>query len=128
MSGETNPEFNFSSGWLDRFKARHGIKSYGRFGESVLLFCKTIIAFLHSRSSGQFKENATGEGTVKKKGQQQVNHDINHSKNMDEDLEDSEEQVVLPGDSCMTKVDITCASNFEDIALKLKQTMKDIRE
>ena len=26
--------FEFSNGWLDRFKARYGIKSYRRFGES----------------------------------------------------------------------------------------------
>lgn len=25
---------NFSQGWLERFKSRHGIKSYRRFGES----------------------------------------------------------------------------------------------
>lgn len=31
---DTDPEFNFSSGSLERFKARHGIKSYRRFGES----------------------------------------------------------------------------------------------
>ncbi|KAH1082713.1 hypothetical protein J1N35_022474 [Gossypium stocksii] len=34
MYGDANSEFNFSIGWLDRFKARHGIKSYRRFGES----------------------------------------------------------------------------------------------
>ncbi|XP_074375143.1 CENP-B homolog protein 2-like [Apium graveolens] len=34
MYGETNSEFSFSSGWLERFKARYSIKSYRRFGES----------------------------------------------------------------------------------------------
>ncbi|XP_074377759.1 CENP-B homolog protein 2-like [Apium graveolens] len=34
MYGETNSEFSFSSGWLERFKARCSIKSYRRFGES----------------------------------------------------------------------------------------------
>ncbi|KAK4859003.1 hypothetical protein QYF36_025205 [Acer negundo] len=42
MFGETNPEFNFSSGWLDRFKARHGIKSYWCFGESGSVVMKNI--------------------------------------------------------------------------------------
>ncbi|KAK0595401.1 hypothetical protein LWI29_006254 [Acer saccharum] len=42
MSGETNPEFNFSSGWLDRFKARHGIKSYRRFRESGSVVMENI--------------------------------------------------------------------------------------
>ena len=28
------PDFNFSNGWLDRFKRRHNIKSFRRFGES----------------------------------------------------------------------------------------------
>ncbi|XP_055800418.1 CENP-B homolog protein 2-like [Solanum dulcamara] len=32
--GETIPEFNFSSGWLERFKSRYEIKSYRRFGKS----------------------------------------------------------------------------------------------
>ncbi|XP_022895306.1 CENP-B homolog protein 1-like [Olea europaea var. sylvestris] len=35
MYGETNPEFIFSSGWLERFKATYGIKSYRHFGESA---------------------------------------------------------------------------------------------
>ncbi|MBA0628880.1 hypothetical protein Godav_023514 [Gossypium davidsonii] len=34
MYGDANSKFNFSIGWLERFKARHGIKSYRRFGES----------------------------------------------------------------------------------------------
>ncbi len=34
MYGETDPDFSFSSGWLERFKSRYGIKSYRRFGES----------------------------------------------------------------------------------------------
>ncbi|KAK0579627.1 hypothetical protein LWI29_028873 [Acer saccharum] len=42
MSSETNLEFNFSSGWLDRFKARHGIKSYQCFGESGSVVMKNI--------------------------------------------------------------------------------------
>lgn len=28
------PDFHFSQGWLERFKSRHGIKTYRRFGES----------------------------------------------------------------------------------------------
>ncbi|KAK0575007.1 hypothetical protein LWI29_032539 [Acer saccharum] len=40
--GETNPEFNFSSGWLNRFKARHCIKSYWRYGESGLVVMENI--------------------------------------------------------------------------------------
>ncbi|KAK3219610.1 hypothetical protein Dsin_013580 [Dipteronia sinensis] len=80
-----------------------------------------------------FKENATGDettsiGTVKKKGKQHVNKDTNHSNNKDEDLDNSEEQVLLPVDNCMGQVDITCASNFEEIALKLKEAMKGITE
>ncbi|KAK2644905.1 hypothetical protein Ddye_020100 [Dipteronia dyeriana] len=34
--------FNFSSGWLDRFKARHGIKSYRHFGESGSVVMENI--------------------------------------------------------------------------------------
>ncbi|XP_016751595.1 ARS-binding protein 1-like [Gossypium hirsutum] len=34
MYGDSNSKFNFSIGWLERFKARHGIKPYRRFGES----------------------------------------------------------------------------------------------
>ncbi|MBA0618148.1 hypothetical protein Godav_027535 [Gossypium davidsonii] len=34
MYGDSNSKFNFSIGWLERFKARHEIKSYRRFGES----------------------------------------------------------------------------------------------
>ncbi|KAL0463298.1 UNVERIFIED_CONTAM: hypothetical protein Slati_0217400, partial [Sesamum latifolium] len=28
------PEHQFSQGWLEKFKVRHGIKSFRRFGES----------------------------------------------------------------------------------------------
>ncbi|MBA0765361.1 hypothetical protein Gotri_014572 [Gossypium trilobum] len=28
MYGDTNSKFNFSIGWVEWFKARHGIKSY----------------------------------------------------------------------------------------------------
>ena len=28
------PEHQFSQGWLEKFKIRHGIKSFHRFGES----------------------------------------------------------------------------------------------
>ncbi|KAK5774526.1 hypothetical protein PVK06_042381 [Gossypium arboreum] len=42
MYGDANFEFNFSIGWLERFKARHGIKSYKRFGESGSVFMKNI--------------------------------------------------------------------------------------
>lgn len=42
MYGETNPEFNFSSSWLDRLKARHGIKSYQRFDQSGSVVMKNI--------------------------------------------------------------------------------------
>ncbi|MBA0631688.1 hypothetical protein Godav_000539 [Gossypium davidsonii] len=35
MYGDANSEFNFSIDWLELFKARHGIKSYRRFGESA---------------------------------------------------------------------------------------------
>ncbi|MFQ6634598.1 hypothetical protein Gotur_011754 [Gossypium turneri] len=37
-----NFEFNFLIGWLDRFKARHGIKSYRIFGESGSVVKKNI--------------------------------------------------------------------------------------
>ncbi|XP_022883473.1 CENP-B homolog protein 2-like [Olea europaea var. sylvestris] len=42
MYGETNPEFSFSSGWLERFKARYGIKSYRHFGESGSVIMENI--------------------------------------------------------------------------------------
>ncbi|XP_022843298.1 CENP-B homolog protein 2-like [Olea europaea var. sylvestris] len=42
MYGETNPEFSFSSGWLERFKARYGIKYYRRFGESGSVIMENI--------------------------------------------------------------------------------------
>ncbi|MBA0624748.1 hypothetical protein Godav_010042 [Gossypium davidsonii] len=35
MYGDVNSKFNFSIGWLEWFKERHGIKSYRRFGKSV---------------------------------------------------------------------------------------------
>ncbi|XP_022858482.1 CENP-B homolog protein 2-like [Olea europaea var. sylvestris] len=42
MYGETNPEFSFSSGWLECFKARYGIKSYRRFSESGSVIMENI--------------------------------------------------------------------------------------
>ncbi|KAG8474104.1 hypothetical protein CXB51_034161 [Gossypium anomalum] len=42
MYGDANSKFNFSIGWLEQFKARHGIKSYRRFGESGSVFMKNI--------------------------------------------------------------------------------------
>lgn len=42
MYGDANPEFNFSSGWLERFKARYGIKSYRKFGESGSVLMENI--------------------------------------------------------------------------------------
>ncbi|XP_022851530.1 CENP-B homolog protein 2-like [Olea europaea var. sylvestris] len=42
MYGETNPEFSFSSGWLERFKARYGIKFYQCFGESGSVIMENI--------------------------------------------------------------------------------------
>ena len=42
MYGNSNPEFNLSSGWLKRFKVRHGIKSYQRFGESDFVAMENI--------------------------------------------------------------------------------------
>ncbi|XP_055835082.1 CENP-B homolog protein 2-like [Solanum dulcamara] len=42
MYGETNLEFSFSSGWLERFKSRYIIKSYRRFGESGSVIMKNI--------------------------------------------------------------------------------------
>ncbi|MBA0611477.1 hypothetical protein Godav_012165, partial [Gossypium davidsonii] len=37
-----NSEFNFLIGWLERFKARHGIKSYRIFGESGSVVTENI--------------------------------------------------------------------------------------
>ena len=37
MYGNSNMKFNFSSGWLECFKARHGIKFYLMFDESGLI-------------------------------------------------------------------------------------------
>ncbi|MFQ6630980.1 hypothetical protein Gotur_009048 [Gossypium turneri] len=42
MYGDANSKFNFSIGWLERFKARHVIKSYRRFGESVSVVMENI--------------------------------------------------------------------------------------
>ncbi|MBA0861999.1 hypothetical protein Goshw_003361 [Gossypium schwendimanii] len=42
MYGDANSEFNFSIGWLKRFKARHEIKSYRRFGESGSVVMENI--------------------------------------------------------------------------------------
>ncbi|XP_074359320.1 CENP-B homolog protein 2-like [Apium graveolens] len=42
MYGESNSDFSFSSGWLERFKARYGIKSYRRFGESGSVMMENI--------------------------------------------------------------------------------------
>ncbi|XP_055812080.1 CENP-B homolog protein 2-like [Solanum dulcamara] len=42
MYGETNPEFSFSSGWLEHFKSRYRIKSYRRFGESGSVIMENI--------------------------------------------------------------------------------------
>ncbi|MBA0610758.1 hypothetical protein Godav_011553 [Gossypium davidsonii] len=42
MYGDANSEFNFSIGWLERLKTRHGIKSYRRFGESGSIIMENI--------------------------------------------------------------------------------------
>ncbi|MBA0763153.1 hypothetical protein Gotri_012658 [Gossypium trilobum] len=42
MYGDANFEFNFSIGWLERFKTRHGIKSYRIFGESGSIIMENI--------------------------------------------------------------------------------------
>ncbi|MBA0874231.1 hypothetical protein Goshw_013805 [Gossypium schwendimanii] len=42
MYGDANSEFNFSIGWLEQFKTRHGIKPYRRFGESGLVVMENI--------------------------------------------------------------------------------------
>ncbi|MBA0877495.1 hypothetical protein Goshw_029134 [Gossypium schwendimanii] len=42
MYGDANSEFNFSIGWLEWFKARHGTKSYRRFGESGSVVIENI--------------------------------------------------------------------------------------
>jgi hypothetical protein len=40
--------FEFSSGWLEAFKSRHGIRSYRRFGErgsiDMVAFANTLLA------------------------------------------------------------------------------------
>ena len=48
MYGDSNVEFKFSSGWLEQFKVRHGIKSYRRFGESGSVVMENIEATLPS--------------------------------------------------------------------------------
>ena len=48
MNDNSNPEFNFSSGWLEQFKTRHGIISYQRFGESGSVAMEKIEAALPS--------------------------------------------------------------------------------
>ncbi|MBA0755873.1 hypothetical protein Gogos_020421 [Gossypium gossypioides] len=42
MYGDANFEFNFSVGWIEWFKARHGIKSYRRFGKSGSIVMENI--------------------------------------------------------------------------------------
>ncbi|MBA0870796.1 hypothetical protein Goshw_017357 [Gossypium schwendimanii] len=42
MYGDANSKFNFSISSLERFKARHGIKSYRRFGESSSVVMENI--------------------------------------------------------------------------------------
>ncbi|MBA0749479.1 hypothetical protein Gogos_003399 [Gossypium gossypioides] len=42
MYSDANSKFNFSIGWLEWFKARHGIKSYRRFGESSSVVMENI--------------------------------------------------------------------------------------
>ncbi|XP_055800343.1 CENP-B homolog protein 1-like [Solanum dulcamara] len=42
MYGETNSEFSFSSGWLERFKSRYEIKSYKRFEKSGSIIMENI--------------------------------------------------------------------------------------
>lgn len=48
MYGNSNLEFNFSSDWLEWFKARHEIKYYGRFGESGSVTIENIETVLLS--------------------------------------------------------------------------------
>ncbi|TYG61728.1 hypothetical protein ES288_D07G172100v1 [Gossypium darwinii] len=59
MYGDANSEFNFSIGWLERFKERHGIKFYRRFDMSLeqeigdiegIHKLKAIISDLHYRN------------------------------------------------------------------------------
>jgi hypothetical protein len=40
------PEMAFSQGWLEKFKDRHGIKSFCRFGESIALDMEVVSAAL----------------------------------------------------------------------------------
>ena len=35
-------EFNFSQGWLEHFKSKHGIKTYHHFGESEPVDMKLV--------------------------------------------------------------------------------------
>eukprot|EP00257_Ricinus_communis_P015187 XP_015573052.1 uncharacterized protein LOC107261047 [Ricinus communis] len=42
MYDDTDLDFNFSSGWLEWFKARHGIKSYRKFTESGSVIMENI--------------------------------------------------------------------------------------
>ncbi|MFQ6628966.1 hypothetical protein Gotur_007416 [Gossypium turneri] len=42
MYDDVNSKFNFSIGWVEWFKARHGIKSYRRFGESGSVVMENI--------------------------------------------------------------------------------------
>ncbi|MFQ6640735.1 hypothetical protein Gotur_014990 [Gossypium turneri] len=47
MYGDVNSNFNFSIGWLEWFKERHGIKSYRRFGKSGSIVIENIEDALH---------------------------------------------------------------------------------
>ncbi|MBA0776310.1 hypothetical protein Gotri_011319 [Gossypium trilobum] len=47
MYGDVNSKFNFSIGWLEWFKERHGIKSYRRFGKSGSIVIENIEDALH---------------------------------------------------------------------------------
>jgi hypothetical protein len=46
ISKPTAPEMAFSQGWLEKFKDRHGIKSFCRFGESGALDMEVVGAAL----------------------------------------------------------------------------------
>ncbi|MBA0608628.1 hypothetical protein Godav_020821 [Gossypium davidsonii] len=45
MYGDANSKFNFSIGWLERFKTRHEIKYYRRLGESDSLLWRILKMF-----------------------------------------------------------------------------------
>jgi hypothetical protein len=45
------PKMAFSQGWLEKFKDRHGIKSFRRFGESDVLDMEAIGAALPTSAS-----------------------------------------------------------------------------